>query len=51
MDNVKDHKIYLGDNLLYEVGTQVRLNSKEDFLVPKYTNSCCDSLKIILVKR
>ena len=51
MDNVKDQKIYLGDNLLDEIRTQVRLHSKNDCLVPKYVNSCYDSPKIILVKR
>ena len=51
MDNVKGQKIHLGDNLLDEVGTQVGLHTKEDFLVLKYTNSRCDSLEIILVKR
>ena len=52
MDNVKSHKIHLGDNFLDEVRTQVRLHSKEDCLVPKHTNnSHCDSLKIISVKR
>ena len=51
MDNVKGQKIHLGDNLLDKVGTQVGLHSKQDCLVPKYTNSHCDSLEIILVKR
>ena len=46
-DNVKGQKIHLGDNLLDEVETQVGLRSKEDFLMPKYTNSHCDNLKII----
>ena len=45
MDNIRGQKIYLGDNLLDEVGTQVGLLFKEDFLVSKYTNSCCDSLR------
>ena len=51
MDNVKGQKIHLGDNLLDEVVTQLGLHSKVDFLVPKYTNSLCDSLEIILIKR
>ena len=44
MDNVKGKKIHLRDNLLNEVGTQVGLYSKEDCLVPKYPNSCCNNL-------
>ena len=51
MDNVKGQKIHLRDNLLDEVGTQVELHSKEDYLMPKYTNSHCDGLEIISVKR
>ena len=51
MDNVKSKKIHLGDNLLDEVGTQVELPFKADCLVPKYTNSHCESLEIILVNR
>ena len=51
MDNVKYQKIPLEDNLLDEVGTQVGFHSKEDCLVPKYANSCCDRLEIISVKR
>ena len=34
-----------------EVGIQVGFYSKEDCLVPKYTNFHCDSQKIISVKR
>ena len=45
MDNVKGQKIHLGDNLLDEVRTQVGLHSKEDYLVPKYTNYHYDSLR------
>ena len=45
MDNVKGQKIHLGDNLLDEVGTRVRLHFKEDCLMPKYTNFCCDNLR------
>ena len=51
MDYVKGQKIHLGDNLLDEVGTQVGLHSKKDCLGLKYTNSHCDSLEIISVKR
>ena len=51
MDNVKGHKIHIGDNLLDEVETQVGLHSKEVCLVPRYTNLHCDSLEIISIKR
>ena len=51
MDNVKGKKIHIGNNLLDEVRTQVGLHSKEDCLVPNYTNSHCDSLEIISIKR
>ena len=51
MDNVTSKKFHQGDDLLDEVGTQVRLHSKEDCLVPKYTNLCRDNLEIISVKR
>ena len=51
IDNVKGQKIHLGDNLSDEVRKQVELDSKEYCLMPKYTNSNCNSMEIISIKR